>query len=516
MSDPSFYCPAPFQVEVRETHVSIVFLAGDRAYKLKKPVCMPFLDYSTPARRRHFCEQEVRLNRRSAPDIYLGVRAIAERGQDLILAEPDHPAALEYAVVMRRFDDEATLERLAERREADEPLAERVGNRVAELHLAAPSAPAGCWTPAYVRERLDENFATTQPEVGTLVDRLTFDAVRRFSLAFLESHETLLERRIAADMVRDVHGDLRAEHIVIEPGRLSIVDCVDFDDRMRRMDVAADLAFLIMDLERLGAHPAARAVERAYLARTADADLHELLLFYACYAAWVRGKVTGLRVRQLDADDPARPGLEQRARELFALSHRLGWRARLPLVVILCGVAGSGKSTLAAELSARSGLPHLGSDRVRKELAGLSPDMPGAQKLYTPSAQRRPTGSLRAAQGQRWHRAPARSWTPRCTAATPCAAARDRRPAPVGRVHGARAGAAQPRRRARARPRAWVGRDVAGDGRAAFGMGAAGRRSAWRPPRAVHRPAGGAMPRRARIVRQRRRGPLSIAGRVAD
>lgn len=394
MSGPSFYCPAPLQVEVRETHVSIVFLAGNRAYKLKKPVCMPFLDYSTPARRRHFCEQEVRLNRRSAPDIYLGVRAIAERGQDLILAEPDHPAALEYAVVMRRFDDEATLERLAQRREAGEFLAERVGNRVAELHLAAPSAPVGCWTPAYVRERLDENFATTKPEIGTLVDRLTYDAVRRFSLAFLESHETLLERRIAADMVRDVHGDLRAEHIVIEPGRLSIVDCVDFDDRMRRIDVAADLAFLIMDLERLGAQPAARAVERAYLARTADADLHELLLFYACYAAWVRGKVTGLRVRQLDPDDPARPGLEQRARELFALSHRLGWRARLPLVVVLCGVAGSGKSTLAADLSARSGLPHLSSDRVRKELAGLSPDMPGAQELYTPERTEATYGEL--------------------------------------------------------------------------------------------------------------------------
>ncbi len=384
MSEPSFYSPPPSQVDVRETHVSIVLLAGTRAYKLKKPVRMPFLDYSTLARRRRFCEEEVRLNRRFAPDVYLGVRAIAERDGDLVLADADDAAALEYAVLMRRFDDEATLHRLVERHAADEQLAEQVGARVAELHVAACRAPADYWTPAYVGKRLDENFDTTRPEVGTLVDRLTFDAVRRFSRAFLHTHEVLLERRIAAGNVRDGHGDLRAEHVVIEPGRLSIVDCVDFDDRLRRIDVAADLAFLTMDLEHLGARPLANALERAYRARTGDTELGELLPFYACYGAWVRAKVTALRIRQLDHGDPATPALEARARSLFALSLRLGWRARLPLVIVLCGVAGSGKSTLAAELSERSGLPHLSSDRMRRELAGISPDTRGAPALYTP------------------------------------------------------------------------------------------------------------------------------------
>ena len=384
MSDPSFYSPPPQTVDVRETHVSVVFLAGDRAYKLKKPVRMPFLDYSTLGRRRRFCNEEVRLNRRSAPDMYLGVRAITERGRDLVLADADDPAVLEYAVVMRRFDDEATLDRLAERHAADEQLAEHVGTRVAELHMAAPRAPADYWSAAYVGERLDENFDTTRPEIDTLVDTLTFDAVRRFSRTFLQAHGPLLERRIAEGMVRDVHGDLRAEHVVIEPRGLSFVDCVDFDDRLRRIDVAADLAFLTMDLERLGARVLAEAVERAYLARTGDVELRELLPFYACYRAWVRAKVTALRIRQLDEGDLARAELEQRARGLFALSLRLAWRARLPLVIVLCGVAGSGKSTLAAELSARSGLPHLSSDRVRKELAGVSADTPGPPELYTP------------------------------------------------------------------------------------------------------------------------------------
>jgi hypothetical protein len=148
--------------------------------------------------------------------------------------------------------------------------------------------------------------------------------------------------------------------------------------------VAADLGFLTMDLERLGAGPMAAAAVRAYVARTGDPDLGVLLPFYASYIAWVRGKVTVLRIRQLPQGDPARPALEDRARSLFALSLRLAWRARLPLVVVLCGVAGTGKSTLAAELSSRSGLPHLGSDQVRKELAGTSPDTRGTPELYTP------------------------------------------------------------------------------------------------------------------------------------
>ncbi|MGH2980261.1 MAG: AAA family ATPase [Solirubrobacterales bacterium] len=384
MSEPSFYSPPPAAVEVRETHVSVVFLAGDRAYKVKKPVRMPFLDYSTLERRRRFCDEEVRLNQRFAPDVYLGARAVAERDGDLALAAADDPAAREYVVVMRRFDEDATLEHLVERHAADEGLAERLGTRVAELHIAAPRAPADYWTPAHVAERLDENFDTTRPEIGRLVDRVTYDAVRRFSHAFLRAHEALLEHRIAAGMVRDVHGDLRAEHVVIEGEKLSIIDCIEFDDRLRRIDVAADLAFLTKDLEWFGAPSLAAAVERAYVARTRDSDLSTLLPFYSCYSAWVRAKVTAGRVRQLGQGDPARPALEERARSLFALSHRLAWRARLPLVVVLSGVAGSGKSTLAAELSARSGLPHVSSDHVRKELGGVNPVRRGGPELYTP------------------------------------------------------------------------------------------------------------------------------------
>jgi aminoglycoside phosphotransferase family enzyme/predicted kinase len=396
MSDPSFYSPPPARVDVRETHVSVVFLAGDRAYKLKKPVRLPFLDYSTRERRRHFCEEEVRLNRRFAPDVYLGVRGIAERDGDLALAAADDPAAVEHAVVMRRYDEDATLGRLVARNAAGSRLAERVGTRVGELHRAAPRAAAGHWTAAYVCERVEENFATTRPEIGALVGRLEFDALERFSRGFLRGHHDLLERRPAAGMVRDVHGDLRAEHVLIEGDRTSLVDCVEFDARLRCTDVAADVAFLTMDLERLGARELAEAVERAWVAATGDEEARALLPFYACYRACVRAKVAAIRVHQLGAEDPARAAVEEEARGLFALALRLAWRARLPLAVVFCGVAGSGKSTLAAGLARMSGLPHLSSDMVRKELAGTPPDRRGGPALYEPESTARTYAELAA------------------------------------------------------------------------------------------------------------------------
>jgi len=396
MSEPSFYSPRPSRVDVRETHVSMVFLAGGRVYKLKKPVRMPFLDYSTRERRRHFCEEEVRLNRRFAPDVYLGVRGIAERDGDLAMTAADDPAALEHTVVMRRYDEGATLERLVATSSADARLAEHVGARVAELHHAAPRAPAGYWMPRYVGERVEENFVTARPEIGNLVDQLTFDALERFSRAFLHGHAALLERRAATGRVREVHGDLRAEHVLIEGDRTSLVDCVEFDPRMRCIDVAADVAFLTMDLERLGARPLAEAAERAYVAATGDDEAPALLSFYGCYRACVRAKVAAIRIHQLDPADPARAAAQEEARGLFALALHLAWRARLPLAVVFCGVAGSGKSTLAAGLARLSGLPHLSSDTVRKELAGIPPDRRGGPELYEQESTARTYAELAA------------------------------------------------------------------------------------------------------------------------
>jgi aminoglycoside phosphotransferase family enzyme/predicted kinase len=388
MREPTFYPHRPPSVEVVETHISLVFLAGERAYKVKKAVALPFLDYRTLAQRRHFCHEEVRLNRRLAESVYLGVRSIVPGDGGFELAGADRDDALEYAVEMRRLDSERTLARIVERGEADTALVERVAARIADFHEQARQASTGYGGPADVKRRIDENFEALLPWVGTVesidrgLDEFTFAALKRFSSSFLVGHSALIAARAAGGRVREGHGDLRGDHVVIEEAGVTVYDCVEFDERLRSLDVASDLAFLYMDLERLGAPELAAALADAYVERSGDAELPALLPFYACYRALVRAKVACLRAEQLDPSDRCRAASLDEARSLAALAHLMAWRARLPLVLVLCGVAASGKSSLAAELSRRSGLPHLSTDRVRKELAGVPLDERAPAEAY--------------------------------------------------------------------------------------------------------------------------------------
>jgi predicted kinase len=188
--------------------------------------------------------------------------------------------------------------------------------------------------------------------------------------------------RAAAGRVRECHGDLRAEHVVLEGERITIYDCIEFDERLRFIDVASELAFLYMDIGRLGAEHLAAALERAYVERSGDTQLRELLPYFACYRAMVRAKVACIRLGQLPAGDPQGERLLAQAQSLVSLCERQVWRARLPLVLVLCGVGASGKSTLAREAAARSGLPWLQSDAIRKQLAGVAVGRHAPQRAY--------------------------------------------------------------------------------------------------------------------------------------
>lgn len=386
MREPHFYPHRPESVEVIETHISMVFIAGDRVFKVKKALTLPFLDYGTLARRCHFCHEEVRLNRRLAPEVYLGVRAVVPDESYFALAEPDDPAAVEYAVEMRRLPDDRALDRLIESGTATAETVRRVARRIAEFHKEAMRAPEGYGGPAEVKARMDENLEAILPWVGSAIDRLAFTTVERFFGAFVLSNRDLLANRVTQGRVREGHGDLRAEHVVLEDARMTVYDCVEFDERLRFIDVASDLAFLYMDLERLGAAPLAAELERTYVEQSGDEEVRKLLSFFACYRALVRAKVACLRLAQIDEEDPPRPALLSEARSFAALSHRLVWRARLPVVLVFCGVGASGKSTLAEEISRRSGLPRLSSDVIRKGLAGIPLEERGPSEIYEPGS----------------------------------------------------------------------------------------------------------------------------------
>jgi uncharacterized protein len=394
MSRTDFYAHAPDDVQRHETHISWVFLAGDRAFKLRKPVVFPFLDYGTAERRRHMCEEELRLGRRLAPELYLGLRAVVPRGDGFALADAGHAGAREHVVEMRRFDEAQTLAARLERGDVDEEQTRALARRIAAFHANADPAPPGSFGPQQVAATVGENFITLLGFAAEIGDpRLA--AAHRFAVAFLHGRHDDIAARAAAGCVRECHGDLRAEHVILDGDRVEIFDPVEFDPALRLIDVAADLAFLVMELEEAGRPDLRRVLVNEYRSAGGDDGGDALLGFYAAYRAWVRAKVACLRAGELPPGGQRSRELDH-ARSLAELGERLSWRARRPLVLVICGAAATGKTHLARELARSSGLAHLSSDVVRKELAGLAPEQRAPLTEYTEEASLRTYAELGA------------------------------------------------------------------------------------------------------------------------
>lgn len=373
MRRPGFYPHEPADVQVHETAISVVFVAGELAYKLKKPVALPFLDQRDPERRRMLCFEEVRLNRRLTHDTYLGVRAIVRNENGLKLAGPAQRGALDWAVEMRRLPEQQTMAALLEAGELGAGDVRSVARRIAAFHAAAesPRAPA---RPGAVKRQIDENFQPLLDLDLSGGERRQLAAAQRFFDATLVARCDTLRRRAGSGCVRDGHGDLRLEHVIIRDGGVEVFDCVEFDPALRQIDVSADLGYLVMDLIANDAHALADELVAAYRRAGGNPGDDALLAFFAAYRAWVRIKLGYLT--------------HERPDHLVRVAERLRWRARAPLLLVICGVTASGKSTVAHELSVCSGLTLLASDHVRKQRAGLPPDERAGAEHYRPDASR--------------------------------------------------------------------------------------------------------------------------------
>lgn len=394
LSRPSAYGGGVDFVEVHQTHISVVFLAGPMAYKVKKPVGLGFVDYSTPERRRHYCEEEVRLNRRLAPDVYLGVVAVAREGGAIRVEGTGE--VIEWAVKMRRLPESATLrDRLSGDRITADAMAE-LARRLARFHGSADPAPevSACCTFAAIAANTRENLVPAAAQVGVTLSRSTLDRLGERTEASLARLRDLIEARAASGIPRDTHGDLRLDHVYWfpdhrPPGDWVVVDCIEFGARYRYADPISDIAFLAMELEVEGRSDLARAFVAEYLRAAGDAEGGELLPFYRAYRAAVRGKVEGLKAAAPEIPEADRSKARGRGRALwlYALSE-LEEPGRRPCLVLLAGLPGTGKSTLARGLAERAGFTIIRSDRVRKELAGRGDDPPGDRSfgadIYTP------------------------------------------------------------------------------------------------------------------------------------
>ncbi|HUI98973.1 MAG TPA: AAA family ATPase [Usitatibacter sp.] len=379
------------RVEVVETHISYVLLAGEHAYKIRKPVRLPFLDFSTLEARRRDCEEELRLNRRTAPSLYLDVVAIAGAPDEPRIGGPG--AVLEYAVHMRRFDPEAALDRMARARKLEAAQVEALARGVARFHAraerAGASSPYG--TPERVLADALENFRDIEA-VDQDVRRLAaLEHLRDWTLAEHHALAPLLAERHGDGFVRECHGDLHLGNVVLIEGEPVPFDCVEFEPSLRWTDAMSDVAFVAMDLDRQGLPGLAARFVNAYLEETGDYPGLRLLRFYAVYRAMVRAKIACIRAHEPGIPEARRRQAADALGADLAVAHRLAHRSR-PALVLMHGLPGSGKTWVSQQLVDALGAVRVRSDIERKRRHGLaslqaSASPPGAG-LYTSGEDR--------------------------------------------------------------------------------------------------------------------------------
>ncbi|HEY51354.1 MAG TPA: hypothetical protein G4O20_06065 [Dehalococcoidia bacterium] len=296
--DPKIYPHPPERVELVQTQMSFVFLAGDLVYKVKKPVNLGYLDYTTLTKRHFFCRREVELNRRLCADVYLGVVAITGHEGKVSLDGPGKP--IEYAVQMRCLPQERMMSAMLVRDQVTPAMLASMAGKLAEFHNKAETNAAISAFGALdtIRQNTAENFEQTGQYIGVTISPERYRSIKTYTEAFMAQNSSLFQRRISEGRIRDCHGDLHAAHICFSNG-ICIYDCIEFNDRFRYGDVASEVAFLAMDLDHYGRADLSRRFVEAYVTASKDQELQTLLNFYKCYRAYVRGKVEGFKL-----DDP--------------------------------------------------------------------------------------------------------------------------------------------------------------------------------------------------------------------
>jgi len=373
MSRKEFYPHRPTEVEVRQTHISYVFLAGPYVYKIKKPVRFSFLDYSTLQKRQHFCREEVRLNRRLAPKTYLDVIGVCRSNTGFALTEnlPADDRVIEYAVKMKRLPEDRMLSFLVRQEVVVPSLMLAIAKKLASFHEMASVENSRLYGSLdAIAANIRGNFEETRRFIDRTISLKLFERIREYNETFFRENADLFARRISEGRVREGHGDLRAEHICLVDD-IVIFDCVEFDEGLRYGDVASEIGFLSMDLDFLGAADPAAELEVAYASAARDPALAALLPFYKCYRAYVRGKVESLKSEEREIADEGRRKASLQALRYFCLSSRYIKPENRPLLLVVCGMIATGKSTLAWLLAALTGFPVVDFDRVRKKLAGI-------------------------------------------------------------------------------------------------------------------------------------------------
>ncbi len=323
--DPTLYPDHPEEVTWTETHISLVFLTGSYVYKVKKAVDFGFLDFTSLEKRKYYCEREVTLNRRLSPEIYLGVVGITLDGERVSLNGGGE--VIEYAVRMKQVPEDRFLDRLLKRNQITLEMMDALSEKLVYFYRTAETNDhiKRFARPERIRQDTDENFEQTRKYVGVTIPGAIYSEIQDRTDRFFETREGLFHRRMDSGFIRDCHGDLRLEHIVWGE-EIAILDCIEFNERFRYTDVAADIGFLTMDLDYHSREDLSRRFVQTYMLKSGDRELPEILDFYQCYRAYVRGKVESFRLEDPGIPEEEKKEALRRARDYFSLSYRYARR----------------------------------------------------------------------------------------------------------------------------------------------------------------------------------------------
>lgn len=367
---PEAYPDQVASVELVETHISYLFLTGHHVYKVKKPVDYGFLDFTTLEQRRYYCHQEVDLNRRLSPQVYVGVVEVNQKGDAFTFGGAGE--TVDYAVKMVQLPRERAMTHLLQRGLVSERDIRRLAVKIATFHRRAETGPEitelGDWDA--VGQNIAENFQQTARFIGTGLAQAEFDDLRAYGRAFLDQKRSRFDQRAAEGRIKDGHGDLHTAQIFLENG-ISIIDCIEFNNRFRYSDVAEDIAFLAMDLDYHHRPDLSQLFVQTYIEESGDDGVAGLLDFFKAYRAYVRGKVTSFRLDDAQLAEEERDRVLATARSYFQLAHSYLPILPQPTLILVAGLTGAGKSAVAQELARRWDLAYISSDITRKELADI-------------------------------------------------------------------------------------------------------------------------------------------------
>jgi len=377
LKKPSFFGNDVKSVKLIQTHISVVALTGKYAYKIKKPVNFGFLDFSTLEKRKYFCEEEVRLNKRLCPDIYLDVLPITTEDNNILLNRKGK--IIDYALKMKEFPQEKIMTNLLKKGEINIQIIEKICDILIDFYKNGEQSKEidNFGSVKSVKLNIDENFEQTEFAIGISIPKNTYKSIQKISNEFLNKKEDIFNWRIKHGFIHDCHGDLHSGNIVVDE-KIYIFDCIEFNERFRYCDVASDLSFLAMDLDYLNFPFLSSYLIKYYIEKSKDIEILNVINLYKSYRAYVRGKVTSFRLNDSSIDNNERDEIIKISKKYFELSNyytsllSIDMNINKPILFMISGLTGTGKSTLALKLAIDYNATHIDTDIIRKESAGIN------------------------------------------------------------------------------------------------------------------------------------------------